>query len=149
MPASPEHHNPSLNTIAMLGQAYSLLGLRIVEGVVGSGLPIKPRYSAVFAQFGPGTPPTRRAVDLARGAGMSAQAMGELLDELESLGYVRRDIDPTDRRAKLISMTDAGRESLRAGEQVIAGLESDIAGILGEDGRDQLRALLERLLATG
>ena len=39
------------NTIALLGQAYSLLGFRIVDGVVGSGHPIKPSHSAVFAQI--------------------------------------------------------------------------------------------------
>ena len=30
------------NTIAMLGQAYSLLGFRIVDSVVGAGFPQKP-----------------------------------------------------------------------------------------------------------
>jgi DNA-binding MarR family transcriptional regulator len=149
MSTSPDGRKPPLNTIAMLGQAYSLLGFRIVEGVVGTGMPIKPRYSAVFAQFGPGTPPTRRATELARGAGMSPQAMGELLDELEALDYIRRELDPTDRRAKLISMTDAGRASLAAGEQAIAGLEDEIARTLGESGHRQLRRLLQRILEQG
>ena len=47
------------NTVAMLGQAYSLLGFQIVEGVVGAGYPQKPKHSAVFAQIpprGPGSP---------------------------------------------------------------------------------------------
>ena len=39
------------NTVAMLGQAYSLLGFRIVDGVVGAGFPQKPSHSAVFAQI--------------------------------------------------------------------------------------------------
>lgn len=144
-----EQGKPVVNTIAMLGQAYSLLGFRIVEGVVGAGHPIKPRYSAVFGQFDPGSPPARRATDLARGAGMSPQAMGELLDEMESLGYLRRDADPSDRRAKLISMTPLGVEALQAGGQAIGGLESDIARLLGEDGRAELRRLLEKLIAGG
>ena len=42
-----------LNTISMLGQAYSLLGFQIVEGVVGAGYPQKPKHSAVFAQISP------------------------------------------------------------------------------------------------
>ncbi len=146
--ASDEGKTPA-NTIAMLGQAYSLLGFRIVEGVVGAGHPIKPRYSAVFGQFDPGAPPTRRATDLARGAGMSPQAMGELLDEMEALGYLRRDADPSDRRAKLISMTPLGVEALQAGGQAIGGLEGDIARILGDRGREQLRGLLEKLIASG
>ena len=31
-----------LNTVSMLGQAYSLLGFQIVDGVVGAGYPRKP-----------------------------------------------------------------------------------------------------------
>jgi hypothetical protein len=70
------------NTVAMLGQAYSLLGFRIVDGVVGAGFPQKPSHSAVFAQI---NPTGSRLSELARRANMSPQAMGELVDELESL----------------------------------------------------------------
>lgn len=146
MATSEAHDKSAANTIALLGQAYSLLGFRIVEGVVGAGHPIKPRYSAVFGQFDPGSPPTRRATDLARGAGMTPQAMGEILDEMEELGYLRRDTDPTDRRAKLISMTPLGVETLQAGGRAIGGLEADIARVLGEKGRAELRRLLGLLL---
>ncbi|MEO8528480.1 MAG: MarR family transcriptional regulator [Pseudolysinimonas sp.] len=149
MASSHDQGKPPANTIAMLGQAYSLLGFRIVEGVVGSGHPIKARYSAVFGQFDPGSAPTRRATELARGAGMSPQAMGELLDEMEELGYLRRDGDPSDRRAKLISMTTLGTHALRAGGQAIGSLEAEIARTLGDDGRAELRRLLELLLAEG
>src|SRR6476661_9371320 len=93
---------PADNTIAMLGRAYSLLGFRIVDGVVGAGYPQKPAHSAVFAQI---SPEGSRLTDLARGANMSPQAMGELVDELESLGYVERRPHPADRRAKLITLT--------------------------------------------
>jgi hypothetical protein len=48
--------------------------------------PRSPRtHSAVFAQIDPAG---SRLSELARGANMSPQAMGELVDELESLGYV-------------------------------------------------------------
>src|SRR5215204_6031295 len=97
----------SLNTVSMLGQAYSLLGFQIVDGVVGAGYPQKPKHSAVFAQLGP---EGARLSDLARGANMTPQAMGELVDELEDLGYVRREPDPNDRRAKRIMLTSLGLE---------------------------------------
>jgi DNA-binding MarR family transcriptional regulator len=41
---------------------------------------------------------------------MTRGAMGELIDELERLDYVRRTPDPADRRAKLIVPTAAARE---------------------------------------
>src|SRR5829696_4398231 len=96
----------------MLGQAYSLLRFRIVDGVVGAGFPQKPSHSAVFARIDPAG---SRLSELARGANMSPQAMGELVDELEGLGYVVRRPDPRDRRAKLITLTESGRQCLSAG----------------------------------
>ena len=134
------------NTIAMLGQAYSLLGFQIVDGVVGAGFPQKPSHSAVFAQI---NPDGSRLSDLARGANMSPQAMGELVDELEELGYVVRRPHPTDRRAKLIVLTAKGRDCIAAGLTTIQGLEEKIADILGDRGRSDLRRLLRKLLDSG
>lgn len=133
------------NTIAMLGRAYSLLGFQIVDGVVGAGYPQKPSHSAVFAQI---SPRGSRLSALARGANMSPQAMGELVDELEELGYVERQPDPTDRRAKLIMLTPRGQECIAAGIATINGIESRIDRILGPDGHAELRRLLTELLTA-
>jgi len=134
------------NTIAMLGRAYSLLGFQIVDGVVGAGFPQKPSHSAVFAQI---TPAGSRLTELARGANMTPQAMGELVDELEQLGYVERRPDPTDRRAKLIVLTSRGHECIAAGIATIQGIEERIDQILGPRGHAQLRRLLHALLSAG
>lgn len=132
-----------LNTISMLGQAYSLLGFQIVEGVVGTGFPQKPKHSAVFSQI---HPDGSRLTELARRANMTPQAMGELVDELEELGYLTREPDPTDRRAKMIVLTERGRAAVEAGKQTIVGLEARIDEMLGEAGHRTLRALLAKLL---
>ncbi len=132
-----------LNTVSMLGQAYSLLGFQIVEGVVGAGYPQKPKHSAVFAQI---SPDGSRLTELARRANMSPQAMGELVDELVDMGYVVRRPDPDDGRAKLIVLTRRGRDAVAAGRQTIEGIEEQVTEILGERGHDQLRRLLAKLL---
>ena len=134
------------NTVALLGQAYSLLGFRIVDGVVGAGFPQKPSHSAVFAQI---RPEGNRLTELARGANMTAQAMGELVDELEALGYLERRPDPTDRRAKLILLTDRGRACVAAGVATIQGIEERIDATLGVRGHAELRRLLSKLLEEG
>lgn len=133
-----------VNTVALLGRAYSLLGFRIVDGVVGAGFPQKPAHSAVFAQI---APEGSRLTTLARGANMSPQAMGELVDELEQLGYVERRPDPLDRRAKLITLTRRGRDCVAAAQVTIEGIEHDIVGAIGERGHRELRRLLTRLLS--
>ena len=80
---------------------------------------------------------------------MSAQAMGELVDELEDMGYVVRRPDPRDRRAKLIVLTDKGRECIAAGQATIEGIEERITETLGARGHRELRRLLRRLLDAG
>jgi DNA-binding MarR family transcriptional regulator len=130
----------------MLGQAYSLLGFQIVDGVVGAGYPQKPKHSAVFAQI---EPEGSRLTDLAGRANITPQAMGELVDELEELGYVERQPDPSDRRAKLIVLTARGRSAVEAGHATIEGIEERITDILGERGHRTLRRLLTKLLTEG
>ena len=132
-----------LNTVSMLGQAYSLLGFQIVDGVVGAGYPQKPKHSAVFAQISPNG---SRLTELARKAHMTPQAMGELVDELVDMGYVVRRPDPDDGRAKLIVLTKRGRDAVAAGLQTIEGIEEQVTEILGEHGHRELRRLLSKLL---
>lgn len=135
-----------LNTISMLGQAYSLFGFQIVDGVVGAGFPQKPKHSAVFAQI---DPEGSRLTELANRANITPQAMGELIDELEELGYVTRQPDPTDRRAKLVVLTVNGRAAVEAGKETIVGLEGRITEILGAEGHETLREMLSKLLVEG
>lgn len=146
MASSQDLPRHGTNTIGMLGRAYSLLGFRIVDGVVGAGFPQKPSHSAVFAQI---KPEGSRLTDLARGANVTPQAMGELVDELEGLGYVVRQPDPTDRRAKLVMLTERGRECIVAAQTTIQGIEEHISAILGEAGHRELRTLLTKLLEDG
>ena len=55
-----------------------------------------------------------RLTELASNAGMTKQSAGELVDDLVELGYVERIPDPADRRAKLICLTERGREAQRS-----------------------------------
>lgn len=142
MPQRPER----VNTVSLLGRAYSLLGFQIVDGVVGAGFPQKPAHSAVFGQI---SPDGSRLTDLAQRANMSPQAMGELVDELEGMGYLVRRPDPTDRRAKLITLTKKGRACIAAGTATIDNIEQRLTDLLGERGHRQLRRLLAQLLDEG
>ena len=143
MPEQQEPGIPAMNTVSMLGAAYSLLGFDIVDGVVGSGFPIKPHHSAVFGQI---RPEGMRLTDLARGANITPQSMGQIVDELEQLGYLRRTPDPADRRAKIIKLTKAGEEVARQGATTIQGIEERLTKLLGMRDYRRLRAILTTIL---
>ena len=96
---------PEVNTTYLLGRAHKRLNERIREGVVAAGHPIRPAHSAVFVNI---DREGSRLTQLAERAAMTPQAMGELVDDLASLGYVERVADPADRRAKLIMLTGPG-----------------------------------------
>ena len=134
------------NTATLISLTHLLVSRRVSEGVAAAGHPVKPSYGAVFAQIGP---EGSRLTDLARGAEMSPQSMGELVDELEGLGYVVRTPDPRDRRAKLIVLTDSGRRCSAAGRDSVAALEREITDTLGARGHGQLRRMLLQLLDRG
>lgn len=57
--------------------------------------------------------------DLAEEMGADAPATTVLVDDLESRGLVKRQPHPTDRRAKLVSLTAAGRRQLAVAQQII------------------------------
>jgi DNA-binding MarR family transcriptional regulator len=119
------------NTTALLGLAYQALGKQIVDGVREAGFPQRPAHSAVMAHIDldGGT----RLSTLAARANITPQAVGELVDDLERLGYVARAQDPDDRRAKRVVLTDRGFASVSAAVETIRRLEEELARVLGAE----------------
>lgn len=64
-----------------------------------------------------------RLTELAERATLSLAACSELVNELQTLGYLERRPDPADGRAKLIFPTRRGRELLAAAGDAVADLE--------------------------
>lgn len=87
-----------------------------------------------------------RLTDLAAWAGMSAPSMLALVDELELQGLVERRPDPTDRRAKLISLTPAGWEAIQEGRRIIEQIEADYARRIGPERFEGMCVALQDLL---
>lgn len=92
-----------------------------------------------------------RLTELAAQARMTLPAMSELVDDLQRIGIVERRPDPSDGRAKLICLTDAGWEAMNTGRRVIAQIESEYAQLVGakqfEDAAQTLNDLLRELSA--
>ena len=74
-----------------------------------------------------------RLTDLAASAGMSKQAMGDLVDQCEAWGLVTREPDPHDKRARQVVFTSSGLLWLEAFRQAVARAESEFAQAVGRD----------------
>jgi DNA-binding MarR family transcriptional regulator len=87
-----------------------------------------------------------RLTELAERAGLTRQAVGEVADDLERLGYVERVPDPTDGRAKLIRPTERGRAAWQAGVGILDDIETRWGERYGKRRIVALRETLEQVL---
>jgi DNA-binding MarR family transcriptional regulator len=74
-----------------------------------------------------------RLTDLAQRAGVSKQAMGQLVGQCEAWGLVARQDDARDARAWRIVFTSAGLAWLKAFEQAVAQAESELRSAVGDE----------------
>lgn len=131
----------------MIGQAFSQLMDDLHQHLVETGhADLRPTHCLNVFLFMDcdGTRPTT----LARRAGMTPQAMSELVGYLEQRGYVRRIPDPTDGRGRVVVYSDRGtraaeiatsffadmeaRWGVRVGPGRLQDVKSALTGILGD-----------------
>lgn len=74
-----------------------------------------------------------RLTELAAWAGMSKQAMGDLVDQCEAWGLVRREADERDARARRIVFTPVGLDWLAAFKAAVAQAEAEFRAAVGPE----------------
>lgn len=71
--------------------------------------------------------------------------IGGVVDRLVEKGYVIRTVSPTDRRARVLHLTDSGRETLARVDQIALGIQDEITRGLDAEERRTLVRLLKRV----
>jgi DNA-binding MarR family transcriptional regulator len=135
-----------------------------VEGIVhrmnGLTRRIKRSHNEVLAEHGLawgewemlgalrriGPPFRRSAGELAEISELSSGAMTSRLDKLEKAGFVKRLPDPGDRRGVLVELTKAGQQKWLDSTGAEAEREALIGRALSNTEKEQLNALLRRLM---
>jgi DNA-binding MarR family transcriptional regulator len=103
---------------------------------------IRVTHGCVFGNIDPeGT----RLTELAAGARMTKQSVGEVTSDLEQRGYVERVPDPSDGRAKIIRLTERGRAAQALGVGLIDEIEQEWAERFGAERVAALREALEAI----
>ena len=133
---------------ALLRTAYNAVSARIFASVVSGTdfADLRPSHGNAMEQLE--LEDGLRLTDLASRAGITAQSMGELVDDLEVKGYVERRPDPGDRRAKRIHLTDRGRKNARVAKRATADVEDHLVELLGRQRYQLLRLTLADIIAT-
>jgi DNA-binding MarR family transcriptional regulator len=79
---------------------------------------------------------------LADRAGMSKQAMNQLLRSLERLGYLVRSDASTESRARVVRFTGRGHDAYARIHDILRDIERDWSAVLGPRRFAELKALL-------
>ncbi|MFD9896249.1 MarR family winged helix-turn-helix transcriptional regulator [Amycolatopsis sp. NPDC059027] len=77
--------------------------------------------------------------------GVTGRAITSAVDALERDGLLRREPDPTDRRASLLAITESGRERLKEIERIQGAHANETFSVLDAAERRTLLELLSRL----
>ncbi|KQM83802.1 MarR family winged helix-turn-helix transcriptional regulator [Agromyces sp. Leaf222] len=114
-----------------------------------AGTSLTPARVRVLWVIQHGGPMTQQA--LASGLDVSARNVTALVDALESGGHVRRSPHPTDRRATIVSLTEAAELRMREMQREHAELTADLLDAVAPADRAALErgvdAIAERLRA--
>jgi DNA-binding MarR family transcriptional regulator len=86
-----------------------------------------------------------RQTQIADRAGLTKQAIGQFLEELEKLNLIERVPDPADGRARLVQYTDNGRQFLNIADQIKSEIEDEYEAKLGSQKLKDLKKLIDAL----
>jgi DNA-binding MarR family transcriptional regulator len=128
-----------LNLGLLMFIPYRYLESAVMAALKSHGHDIPLNQARVFQRIGPGG---TRLADLAEAAQISKQTLGSIVDQLERAGYVERIADPTDARARLVTMTTRGRELVELSAPVVRAVEASWEAHLGKTRSRQLRQAL-------
>lgn len=129
-----------VNTGLLLYLPYRAMEARVFQAVIAAGFTdITLAQARIFQRIGPrGT----RLSDLADQARVTKQTTSALVQALEESGYVRREIDPTDARARLVHIAERGSAAGEAAARAVAEVEREWRAHLGGRRYDRLRDIL-------
>jgi len=144
---------PNLDT-ASLGVVVRVISLSraFLRQATGALAPLDLElfeYDVLSALRRQGRPYALPATGLARETGLSSGAMTHRIDKLESRGLVTRAADKSDRRAVIVSLTNAGRRAIDEAIQLRLDAADECLQGLSQRERSDLVRLLRKVRLTG
>lgn len=132
---------------ALLRVPAEAIHRRIIDELNAAGFEeLRPPHMQVLQYPGPdGVHPST----LAERAGVSRQAMNQLLGSLEGAGYIVRTDDPEDGRARLVHFTERGRAAYAKILEILRGVEREWRAELGAARFAELKKVLFDVWESG
>ncbi|MFE0701631.1 MarR family winged helix-turn-helix transcriptional regulator [Streptomyces sp. NPDC058872] len=141
-----ENRDPLEQTelIFLLGMAFQLVLSEFVSRLDAEGYAdLRPVHGLVFQAL---RTSGATSSELAEQLGVTKQAAGQIVDELEERGYVERRPHPAGGRRKLVVLTEKALTHLAVAGRVLHDLEAQLARQLHEAGGQVPRAELAAII---
>ena len=130
---------------AILRIPFQAIVARMDEGLKARGFTdLRPAHFVVFQHI---RPEGSRITEIAEQAQISKQSMGALVDHVEACDYVERIPDLNDGRAKLVRLTERGRDLDKAAREIMNQLEQEWSEQLDVGQMAQLKQSLKDLIS--
>lgn len=137
--------DPTASIGFLLGDANRLFRQRFDAAAAEAGLGLTPGEARALGYVSKHE--GARQTPIAEAMGVDPMTLVAFLDRLEGLGLVVRCPDPTDRRAKVIRLTETSAPVVAKIRQVAEAVRNEALEGLDEAERDVLRDLLRRIIA--
>jgi MarR family transcriptional regulator, transcriptional regulator for hemolysin len=124
----------------LLGRASNALGDEVAQALQEIGLSQRGHCVLSTAMQGDYT-----QIELAHAVGLDKTTMVVTIDELELAGLAVRRPSPTDRRARVIEVTKAGKRKVAEGRAIVERVQRQMLDELPAGERKALLAALEHL----
>lgn len=144
MPSERSDSAPGPYLGALLRTAWERAVQQITADLVDSGFDdLGPAHLRVFWYPGPDG---ARPSDLASRMSITKQSVNDLVGHLEAAGYLVREPDPDDGRARVLRLTAKGRRLQSVVDETARRFEERVSAALGARRTEQLRASLKQVI---
>lgn len=132
---------PNLGVLLFI--AYRAMETRVLGDLAAAGFDdVTLAQARVFQRI---APEGSRLTDLAEQAQITKQSAGALVDQLEAAGYVFREPDPADGRARLVRIAPRGALAVTASVASLEAVEQEWTEQVGKRRMAELRRTLAGL----
>jgi DNA-binding MarR family transcriptional regulator len=87
-----------------------------------------------------------RVVDLAQINGLTKQAMSQIVAEIEQQGYIAKQDDPNDGRARKITLTSKGKKMIQDSMAAYEELQAEYEALIGSEKLAVFRSIAAELV---
>ena len=128
----------------LLGLGFQLVLGEFVRRVDAAGYAeLRPVHGLVFQAL---KTDGATSTELAQHLGVTKQAAGQLVDDLERMGYVRREDHPAGGRRRLVVLTSKAHQHLEVAGRILHQLEHELGAALGPGSLPELRHRLAQVV---